>query len=631
MAEHKLAILVSAVGTAKAAKNLKGLDATISNIGAHAGRGLRTAGHNIARMGVAALAAGAAITVMSVKSGLESLVEREDVISATAGAIKATGNAAGVSAEQIRGWSEAIESATGAAVDDKAIQAGANTLLRFGAVAEDQFKRALEAAVDLGAGMKTGPEQGARILGKALADPVKGMTALRRAGIVLTATEEKRIKQLVKANKLTDAQAVLLTAIESRYKGAAAASQGPYSRALATMADATEDAQMALAEGFLPVIERAATWLRTKLADPATIQSLRDFGHSLAGAFDEAMNFLEGVDWKSIGDGLRVAADWAGRLFGAFMSMPSEVKGTIIALAGLNTLSGGAISGIAGELGKGLIKGVLGINAGVVNVRGAVVNGGGLPGGKGGGVPGIPAAGAGGGALAAIGGMAGFTAVAGAAAIALYYGVPALANSKPANGQGDAEPIRTKGGGTITGANAGMVRLFTPGLKTLGQEATAAAGKLDRFGRVVPNAVPQKGTVANDPTGFLNSGPMQSLTKASWDTHSEQIATTRAVDAVAGKQAESLIAFRAGERTSATGLANTASASRLAGVVGAVATGASAGRIVGAIAANRPIVTTTVNVHVTAAQVSKSVTVQGRAGRGNGSAGGGTHPGGGGP
>ena len=193
----------------------------------------------------------------------------------------------------------------------------------------------------------------------------------------------------MKAGKAADAQRVILDSLARTTKGAADASQGPYKRALSVLADVTEDAQRALAEGFLPVLERVAKWLSKSLADPKVIADIRGMGKSLAGAFDDAVTFAQKVPWGAIKDGLKTAAEWAGRLFDAFRSMPPEMQATIVALAGLNKLSGGAISGIVGELGKGLIKGVLGMTAGVVNLNAGVVNGGGGRPGKGGGGPGL--------------------------------------------------------------------------------------------------------------------------------------------------------------------------------------------------------------------------------------------------
>lgn len=127
-----------------------------------------------------------------------------------------------------------------------------------------------------------------------------------------------------------------------------------------------------------PLAERAVKFLSTHEDD------IEKFGDSIAGSFDKALQFAERIPWDVVGSGLKTAAEWSQRLFDVFLSMPKEVQATIIGLAALNKLSGGAISGIVGELGKGLIKGVLGMTAGVVNLKAGVVKG---AGGVGGGAP----------------------------------------------------------------------------------------------------------------------------------------------------------------------------------------------------------------------------------------------------
>ncbi len=126
-----------------------------------------------------------------------------------------------------------------------------------------------------------------------------------------------------------------------------------------------------------PIAERIVAFLQTHQPD------IERFGDEIARGFDKAAAFAERIPWEAVGSGLKTAAAWAERLMGVFLAMPPQVQGTIVALAGLNKLTGGAVSGIVGELGKGLIKGVLGMTAGVVNINAGVVNGGGLPGGRG--------------------------------------------------------------------------------------------------------------------------------------------------------------------------------------------------------------------------------------------------------
>lgn len=463
MAEHKLAILVSAVGAAKASKELKGLDASLSRLGANAGKGLRTAAGNLAKIGAVA----AAGIGLAVKTGLDNLAELESAITSVDGAIAQMGLTGQLSGKQIADWAAVIEDNTGAAFDEKPITLATGSLIRYGKVTTSNLRPAMAVMVDLAA--KTGDiESAATLLAKALADPEKAAGKLARQGVILTKGQQAQIKAMMKAGDVAGAQKVILDSLATTTRGAALASQGPYKRAMSMLADATEHATMALAEGFLPVITRASEWLRTKLADPKVMADIRSFGQSLAGSFDKALTFAQSINWDSvrsaasaIGTGAKVALD-------AFLAMPTWVQTAVVGGWGLNKLTGGALGDIAGELAKGMIKGVLGINAGVVNVNGGVVNSGGLPGKGGGGIPGLPGAGAAAGILGPGLGMA----IAGIAApIVAFQIVPRLWNEimgvKPNTVNPETAPINTGHGGSITGTNAGIVRFFTPALRQL--------------------------------------------------------------------------------------------------------------------------------------------------------------------
>jgi hypothetical protein len=60
-------------------------------------------------------------------------------------------------------------------------------------------------------------------LGKALNDPIKGVTALAKSGVTFTEQEKDKIKTLVESNKLLEAQDMVLKAIEQQVGGTALA------------------------------------------------------------------------------------------------------------------------------------------------------------------------------------------------------------------------------------------------------------------------------------------------------------------------------------------------------------------------------------------------------------------------
>jgi phage-related minor tail protein len=130
--------------------------------------------------------------------------ESEKVGKTTAQVIKATGGAAKVSAEQVGDLAQAISEKAG--MDDEAVQTGANLLLTFKNVRNeagqgaDIFNRATAAAVDLSAAGFGSVDSSAKMLGKALNDPVQGISALSRAGVTFTASQKETIKKMAETS-----------------------------------------------------------------------------------------------------------------------------------------------------------------------------------------------------------------------------------------------------------------------------------------------------------------------------------------------------------------------------------------------------------------------------------------------
>ena len=380
MAEFNLAVLLTAKDMASKTIGKVGKEVgTLGRISGHAQRGVKTLAGNLVKLGAVA---GVGIGV-AVKSGIESLATLESATTSVDAALRQMGIAGDTTAAQVAGWANEIESSVQAAFDDKDILEATENIIRYGKVSSDNLRPAMVVMTDLAA--KTGDVKSAsELLGKALADPTKAAGKLSRYGIILTKAEQDQIKAMTDAGDAAGAQALLLDVLSRTTSGAAAAMNGPYNDAMKTLGDVTEDAQRALAEGFLPVLMRVSDLLKTALADPKVMDGIKDFGESLAGGLDSLISIAQQLPWTQIGDSLRIAGTGARAVLDAFTKLPPWFKTAVISGWGLNKLTGGALGSIVGELGKGLIKGVLGMNAAVVNLKAGVVNslgGGGLPGG----------------------------------------------------------------------------------------------------------------------------------------------------------------------------------------------------------------------------------------------------------
>ena len=212
-------------------------------------------GMSTALKGAVGLAA-AAGAVSIIKDATAEAREAQKVGAVTEQVIKATGGAANVTAEDIGRLSTAISNKAG--MDDEAIQSAANLLLTFKNVKNeagdgaDVFDRATGAAADLSAAGFGSMESSAKMLGKALNDPEKGISALSRAGVTFTDQQKEQIKTLAESGDMLGAQQIIMAEVESQVGGVAAAS----ATAGEKMSVAFGNFKETIGTALLPVIDR---------------------------------------------------------------------------------------------------------------------------------------------------------------------------------------------------------------------------------------------------------------------------------------------------------------------------------------------------------------------------------------
>lgn len=166
-------------------------------------------------------------------------------------AIKSMGNAAGLSSQQLSDFADKLEMNSLADADDILRKSTAN-LLTFGNVAGATFMRAQQAAVDLSQRMGTDLQASTILVGKALNDPVKGLTALTRVGIQFTEQQKAQITAMTEAGNIAGAQAVILGELERQYGGAAqaAANTDPWHKVTVSLNQMKD----AVGEQLLPLL-----------------------------------------------------------------------------------------------------------------------------------------------------------------------------------------------------------------------------------------------------------------------------------------------------------------------------------------------------------------------------------------
>jgi hypothetical protein len=262
---------------------------------------VRNLGRNLAIAG-AAIAGAFALIGKSVQDAAQA----QAVFAQTEAVLKSTGTTANGTAKQISALSESLMKLSG--FDDEAIQSGNNLILTFkniqnqAGAGNDIFNRTSLAMVDLARVMKTGPEAQAIRLGKALNDPVRGVTALGKAGVQFTEEQRATIKSLVETGDLLGAQKIILSELESQIGGSAEA----YGKTFAGQLDIVRGEIGNLSEEIgvivMPALKELVTAFRelapeigTKLKAALANVDIAGFAKSLADALTFIVQNAEAI------------------------------------------------------------------------------------------------------------------------------------------------------------------------------------------------------------------------------------------------------------------------------------------------------------------------------------------------
>lgn len=131
-----------------------------------------------------------------------------------------TGGAVGKTTEALKEYAETLANNT--RFTDEQYKQAMTVMLTFRDVQGEVFERAIKVAADYAELMGTDLVGAARLWGRALEDPAKGMEGMRRMNVILSESQKDLIKTLEKSGDLVGAQTVLIDAASQSYSGFAA-------------------------------------------------------------------------------------------------------------------------------------------------------------------------------------------------------------------------------------------------------------------------------------------------------------------------------------------------------------------------------------------------------------------------
>jgi phage-related protein len=182
--------------------------------------------------------------------------ESESVMANTTAVLKSTHGAAGVTAQMVQELASKFQNLTG--IDDEVVQSTENMLLTFTNISSKVFPQATEAALNMATSLKTDPVQASIMLGKALNDPVKGVTALQRVGVTFDEHQKQAIKTDMARGDSLAAQKVILQELGKEFGGQAAAAGETYAGKMALLQGKIDNVKEALGAKLLPVLISSA-------------------------------------------------------------------------------------------------------------------------------------------------------------------------------------------------------------------------------------------------------------------------------------------------------------------------------------------------------------------------------------
>lgn len=282
---------IKAVITAddRASSVLKNFGDHVNGVGGKIANGLEIAAKSLAVAGTAAVAFGA----LSVKAFTES----EDLIAQTNAVLKSTGQIAGVTADQVTKLATALQKTT--KFSDEEVRSAENLLLTFTSIGKDIFPQATATVLDMATALGEDTKSASIQLGKALQDPILGITALRRVGVNFSDAQKDVIQGLVDTGQKAEAQKLILKELQTEFGGSAVAAGSTFSGSLIKLKNALNDVQETIGQ---VIVTKLAPFVTKALEAVAaidwnavigrTIAALQQLGVTLANTYTTVSNYL---------------------------------------------------------------------------------------------------------------------------------------------------------------------------------------------------------------------------------------------------------------------------------------------------------------------------------------------------
>src|SRR5260221_8447422 len=268
------------------------------------------------------------------------------VAAQTVQVLKSTKDVSGETTASLNDMADALSQTTDFSHDT--VQGGENLLLTFTNIGKSVFPQATQAILDVSQSMGQDLKSSAIQVGKALGDPLTGMTALQRIGVTFSATEKEQIKTMMAHHDVIGAQKVILKELGTEFGGSATAAANTFGGTMQKLKNTFEDVKIKIGTALMPILTTLGGWF-TSYGLPIFMKLVNLLTSNVGPAFKtvgdiigNVMKYLQGpafagviADFQTLGNQigniLGPAVSQIGpMLMGAFNQIGPLLTGTII-------------------------------------------------------------------------------------------------------------------------------------------------------------------------------------------------------------------------------------------------------------------------------------------------------------
>ncbi len=224
-----------------------------------------------------------------VRDGIRAVIadgsENEQALAQLEAALASTGNAAGLTAQQLLDMAAGFKRSS--MLTTEQILAGQTRLLSYTDIVASEFPAAMQIVIDQQQRLGISVEQSAEIVGRALQSPSEAIATLGRQGFKLEDGQKRLLKQLEATGRKAEAQAIIMDMLTEAYGGAAAAARmNTFAGLLKTVGDQFGDFAGRVADsGAFEYVRGKLQQLADHLDEMANDGRLDRLAQSLSDAF----------------------------------------------------------------------------------------------------------------------------------------------------------------------------------------------------------------------------------------------------------------------------------------------------------------------------------------------------------